>query len=105
MTRSIVPKSSRKAREDLEHLGVVGDVEGAQLDPPAGVGRQDLVAQALEPLGAPGGQGEVPAAVGELAGHLGAEARAGAGDQGGRHAVVLVVVVVVVVGRVSGVAR
>ena len=87
MTRSIVPKSSRKAPEDLEHLVVVGDVEGAQLDPPAGVRREDLVAQPLEPLGAPGGQGEVPAAVGELAGHLGAEARAGAGDQGGRHGV------------------
>ena len=85
MTRSIVPKSSRKAPEDLEDLVVVGDVEGAELDPPAGVRGEDLVAQPLEPLGAPGAQRQVVAAVGELAGHLGAQARAGAGDQGGRH--------------------
>ena len=89
----MVPKSSRKAAEDLEHLLVVGDVEGAQLDPAAGVPGDDLVAQPLEPVGASGGQGEVPAAVGELAGHLGAEAGAGAGDQGGGHAGFLVVVV------------
>ena len=70
-----MPKSSRNAAEDLEDLVVVVDVEGPDLDPPAGVRGEDLVAQLLEPVGAAGAQREVVAAGGELAGHLGAEAR------------------------------
>ena len=41
----------------------------------SGLARQDLGPQLLEPVDAPGRQGQVVAEGGELAGHLGAEAR------------------------------
>ena len=63
-----------------DRLGVV-DVHRRDLDPDAGVGVEEFLAQGLEPVDAAGGEREVAAHGGEPAGHALAESGAGAGDQ------------------------
>ena len=64
---------------------VVGDVERLHRDPYSRVRGGDLVAEAVEAIRAPRAQREVVAEGGELAGHLGAEPAARAGDEDGGH--------------------
>ena len=81
------PEVGPEGVEHLEHLVVVVDVEGPDLHPDGRVPLGDLGAELLQAVGAAGGQREVVAAGGELAGHLRTEAGAGAGDQDGGHGV------------------
>ena len=73
--------------EHAEDGVVVGDVERLDDHPAVGMGGQDLVAERVEAVRTTGAQRQVVAAGGELAGHLGTEAAAGAGDEGRRHGV------------------
>jgi hypothetical protein len=67
--------------EHLEDPGMVGHVQLPDPHGDAGMGGQQLVAQAFQGVQAAGAERQVAAAGGELPGHLGAQAGAGAGDQ------------------------
>ena len=64
---------------------VVGDVERLDDDAAVGVGGGDLGGELGEAVRTTRAEGEVVAERGELAGHLGPEPAAGAGDEGRRH--------------------
>ncbi len=63
-----------------DRLGVV-DVHRGHLDPDPGVGGEQFLLQARQPVDPAGGEGEVAAHGGEPAGHALTEPGAGAGDQ------------------------
>ena len=71
--------------EDAEDGVVVSDVERLDRHRDLGVGGGDLGPEVVEAVRTSGAQGEVVAQGGELAGHLGAEAAAGTGDEDRRH--------------------
>ena len=67
--------------EHLRHLFVVVDVQCGDRDADAGVPGREFGLEFVETVGATGAQREVTALGGECAGHAGAEAGTGAGDQ------------------------
>ena len=69
--------------EDFEDLIVVADIQRLDGHGDAGVGGFQFGLQRFQPVRAPRAQRQVAALCGELAGHLLAQSRAGAGDQDG----------------------